>query len=38
VRQLIERALSEYRRIDILVNLAGGLTRYKLAVEHSLDD
>ena len=37
VRQLIERALSEYRRIDILVNLAGGLTRYKLAVEHSLD-
>jgi NAD(P)-dependent dehydrogenase (short-subunit alcohol dehydrogenase family) len=38
VRQLIERALSEYRKIDILVNLAGGLTRYKLAVEHSLDD
>jgi NAD(P)-dependent dehydrogenase (short-subunit alcohol dehydrogenase family) len=38
VRQLIERALSEYRRIDILVNLAGGLTCYKLAVEHSLDD
>jgi NAD(P)-dependent dehydrogenase (short-subunit alcohol dehydrogenase family) len=38
VRQLIERALSEFRRIDILVNLAGGLTRYKLAVEHSLDD
>jgi len=23
---------------DILVNLAGGLTRYKSAVEHSLDD
>ena len=38
VRQLIERALSEYRKIDILVNLAGGLTRYKPAVEHSLDD
>jgi len=38
VRQLIERVLSEYGRIDILVNLAGGLTRYKLAVEHSLDD
>ena len=38
VRQLIERALSEYRKIDILVNLAGGLTRYKSAVEHSLDD
>ena len=28
----------EYGRIDILVNLAGGLTRYKPAVEHSLDD
>jgi len=38
VHQLIERALNEYRRIDILVNLAGGLTRYKPAVEHSLDD
>jgi NAD(P)-dependent dehydrogenase (short-subunit alcohol dehydrogenase family) len=38
VRQLIERTLSEYKRIDILVNLAGGLTRYKPAVEHSLDD
>ncbi len=38
VRQLIERALSEYSKIDILVNLAGGLTRYKSAVEHSLDD
>ncbi len=38
VRQLIERALSEYKRIDILVNLAGGLTCYKPAVEHSLDD
>src|SRR5216683_7015519 len=38
VRQLVERALSEYKRIDILVNLAGGLTRYKPAVEHSQDD
>jgi len=38
VRQLIERAMSEYHKIDILVNLAGGLTRYKPAVEHSLDD
>ncbi len=28
----------EYGRIDILVNLAGGLTRYKPALEHSLDD
>ena len=38
VRELIERAMSEYRKIDILVNLAGGLTRYKSALEHSLDD
>jgi NAD(P)-dependent dehydrogenase (short-subunit alcohol dehydrogenase family) len=38
VRRLIEGTLSEYGRIDILVNLAGGLTRYKPAVEHSLDD
>ena len=38
VRQLIERTLGEYKRIDILVNLAGGLTHYKAAVEHSLDD
>jgi NAD(P)-dependent dehydrogenase (short-subunit alcohol dehydrogenase family) len=38
VRQLIERVLSEYKKIDILINLAGGLTRYKSAVEHSLDD
>jgi NAD(P)-dependent dehydrogenase (short-subunit alcohol dehydrogenase family) len=38
VRQLIESTLSEYQRIDILINLAGGLTRYKPAVEHSLDD
>ena len=38
VRQLIDDTLNEYGRIDILVNLAGGLTRYKPAVEHSLDD
>ena len=38
VRQLIERVLSEYTKIDILVNLAGGLTCYKPAVEYSLDD
>ena len=38
VRQLIERVLSEYKKIDILINVAGGLTRYKSAVEHSLDD
>jgi len=28
VRRLIDGTLSEYGRIDILVNLAGGLTRY----------
>ena len=38
VRRLIDGTVSEYGRIDVLVNLAGGLTRYKTAVEHSLDD
>ncbi|HEX5327205.1 MAG TPA: SDR family NAD(P)-dependent oxidoreductase [Acetobacteraceae bacterium] len=38
VRRLIESVLGEYKRIDILINLAGGLTRYKSAVELSLDD
>src|SRR6185312_15967612 len=30
-KQLIDAAMKEYGRIDILVNLAGGLTRYKPA-------
>jgi NAD(P)-dependent dehydrogenase (short-subunit alcohol dehydrogenase family) len=38
VQRLIDGTVSEYGRIDVLVNLAGGLTRYKTAVEHSLDD
>ena len=38
VRQMVERAMGEYGKIDVLVNLAGGLTRYKSAVEHSLED
>jgi NAD(P)-dependent dehydrogenase (short-subunit alcohol dehydrogenase family) len=38
VNGLVHRALSEYGRIDILVNLAGGLTRYKPAIEHTLQD
>ena len=38
VRRLIDSTIGEYGRIDILVNLAGGLTRYKPAVEHTLDD
>jgi NAD(P)-dependent dehydrogenase (short-subunit alcohol dehydrogenase family) len=37
-KQLIEATIKEYERIDVLVNLAGGLTRYKPAVEHSIDD
>jgi NAD(P)-dependent dehydrogenase (short-subunit alcohol dehydrogenase family) len=37
-KQLIEAAIKEYERIDVLVNLARGLTRYKPAVEYSLDD
>ena len=36
--QLIEATIKEYGRIDVLVNLAGGLTRYKPAIEHSLED
>lgn len=38
VNRTIERVVDEYGRIDVLVNLAGGLTRYKPAVEHSLED
>jgi NAD(P)-dependent dehydrogenase (short-subunit alcohol dehydrogenase family) len=38
VREAVERAIKEYARIDILVNLAGGLTHYKPAVEHILED
>lgn len=38
VRKAIADVVKEFQRIDILVNLAGGLTRYKPAVEHGLDD
>jgi NAD(P)-dependent dehydrogenase (short-subunit alcohol dehydrogenase family) len=38
VQRLIDGTVSEYGQIDVLVNLAGGLSRYKTAVEHSLDD
>jgi NAD(P)-dependent dehydrogenase (short-subunit alcohol dehydrogenase family) len=34
----VDRVFAEYSRIDILVNLAGGLTRYKSAIDHSIDD
>jgi NAD(P)-dependent dehydrogenase (short-subunit alcohol dehydrogenase family) len=38
VKQLVDTTAKEFGRIDILVNLAGGLTRYKPAVEHTLED
>jgi NAD(P)-dependent dehydrogenase (short-subunit alcohol dehydrogenase family) len=38
VQSLVERVRAEYGRIDILVNLAGGLTCYKSAIEHTLAD
>lgn len=38
VQQLVESVLKEYGKIDVLVNLAGGLTRYKPAVETTLED
>ncbi len=38
VGQAVERMIAHYGRIHILVNLAGGLTRYKAAVDHTLDD
>jgi NAD(P)-dependent dehydrogenase (short-subunit alcohol dehydrogenase family) len=38
VQRLIDDTVGEYGRIDILVNLAGGLSRYKPVIEHSLDD
>ncbi len=38
VQNLIQKTLDRYGRIDILVNLAGGLTRVKPAIEHTLED
>ncbi|MGH8564575.1 MAG: SDR family NAD(P)-dependent oxidoreductase [Gammaproteobacteria bacterium] len=38
VAQVVDRMMDEYGRIDTLVNLAGGLTRYKPAEEHALED
>jgi NAD(P)-dependent dehydrogenase (short-subunit alcohol dehydrogenase family) len=38
VRQMVDAVIAEYGRIDVLVNLAGGLTRYKAATEHTLED
>ncbi len=38
VRQVVDRVVMKFGRNDILVNLAGGLTRYKPAIEHTLED
>jgi len=38
VKRLIDDTANELGRIDILVNLAGGLTRYKPAIEFTLED
>ena len=38
VRRVVDDTLKAYGRIDILINLAGGLTLYKPATEVSLDD
>ncbi len=36
--RLVERALAEYGKIDVLINLAGGLTKYGPTAELSLKD
>lgn len=38
VNRVVQQALERFGRVDILVNLAGGLTRYKAATEHTLED
>lgn len=38
VGDLMKQVLDAYGQVDILVNLAGGLTRYKAAAEHTLED
>jgi NAD(P)-dependent dehydrogenase (short-subunit alcohol dehydrogenase family) len=38
VNRLVQHTLDQFGRVDILVNLAGGLTKYKSATEHSLED
>ncbi|MGH8627462.1 MAG: SDR family NAD(P)-dependent oxidoreductase [Gammaproteobacteria bacterium] len=38
VDALVKRMLDHYGKIHLVVNLAGGLTRYKSAVDHSLED
>jgi NAD(P)-dependent dehydrogenase (short-subunit alcohol dehydrogenase family) len=38
VNDLVRQVLDTYGKVDILVNLAGGLTRYKSATDHTLED
>jgi NAD(P)-dependent dehydrogenase (short-subunit alcohol dehydrogenase family) len=38
VNLVVKQALDKFGRIDILVNLSGGLTRYKAATEHTVED
>jgi NAD(P)-dependent dehydrogenase (short-subunit alcohol dehydrogenase family) len=38
VNDLVQQTLDRFGRVDVLVNLAGGLTKYKAATEHTLED
>jgi NAD(P)-dependent dehydrogenase (short-subunit alcohol dehydrogenase family) len=38
VNRVVQLTLDKFGRVDILVNLAGGLTKYKAATEHTLED
>ena len=38
VQRAVDRVVSEFGRVDVLINLAGGLTRCKPLVEHTLED
>lgn len=38
VDDLVKRVLDAYTKVDILVNLAGGLSQYKSATDHTLED
>lgn len=38
VNGMVQQTLDQFGRVDILVNLAGGLTKYKSVTEHSLED
>jgi len=38
VKRIVDETISHYGQLDIVVNLAGGLTRYKPLVETTLED